>query len=279
VIGVCAPWSAAVSAQQIGQRLQIPYIIEFQDPWREFFENGSFRLHLKFLRSVTAQAASLISVCRHWCDQDAEELGRPSLCVPNGFEPSLVPDQRASNTPDLNLAYLGSVGYIGHESIDIAWRGLSQTTDIPWTLSYAGADHKLMKEGAARWHLDNRVKVNASLSQSAGLDMLARADALLLFTHPTRDSHLGSKFAEYVALRRPVVLIGRRDPFVEAAAARVTRLLVCENSHSLERTVRALAVEKSRVGYVASDGSEQDIQQLSWPTIAATFLSQLHDIT
>jgi glycosyltransferase involved in cell wall biosynthesis len=274
-VGVCAPWSTAVAARRVAMKWRIPYLVEFQDPWKDFFEQGSWRLHDKTLKAITDKAAALINVCEHWCAQDSRDLNKPSLCVPNGFEPALFDVPVAAQPHHFRLAYVGTLGYLGTPYADMLWQGLAQIKHLDWTFDYAGRDVEMVRSAAERWDLGARIKVAPALPQAEALNLLKAADSLILFTHPTRDSHFGSKYAEYMACKRPIILVGRPDSFITEDANRLTRLIQCENADTLTQIIPALIEEKRAHGRVEWHGDIRGIAKLSWPHIADGLLVDL----
>jgi hypothetical protein len=277
-IGVCAPWSTAVAAKRVASAWAIPYLIEFQDPWKDFFEHGSWRVHSNTVKGITEQAAALINVCEHWCAQDAFDLNKPSLCVPNGFEPALIDESLPAPASSLRFAYIGTLGYMGAEYISTLWQGLAQIKDLDWALDYVGRDVELVQSAAAQWNLRAHINAVPSLSQAEALRVLKAADSLILFTHPKRDSHFGSKYSEYVACKRPILMVGRPDPFLAEASQPLTRLLACRDAEAVAQTVSSLIQEKRDNGILAWQGDAQAIAQLSWASIASRLLADLKSI-
>lgn len=278
IIGVCAPWSTAMAARDIGTKLDIPYLVEFQDPWKDYFQHGSWRVHNRLARSITSNAAALINVCQPWCERDEREFGKRSLCVPNGFEDSLIPKPRFSTAQGLKLGCVGSIGYVGTAVLEEFCQGLSLAANIDWSFLYVGPDHELVRKMTRRLHPIEKVKILARLDQVEALELLSGCDALVMFMHAKRVAHLGSKFSEYVAFGLPMILFGKRDEFVENYARRFARIIVCESSGKLCESLATIVDEKASGDKIQPPLDSEAITSLSWKNVSLKLLQELSKI-
>ena len=278
IIGVCAPWATAMAARDLSGRFGIPYLVEFQDPWKDYFRRGSWRLHDGLAKRITKHAIALVNVCQPWCDKDERDFGKTSICVPNGFEPSLIPNNPSHFPGSLRLGCLGSIGYVGTSVLNEFCQGLKQVAHHDWSFIYVGSDHNLLKKVIRKWNLEEKVKIFPRVGQAEALQMLAACDASVILMHPQREAHLGSKFPEYVATGVPVVLFGRRDEYVESHARKLTRTIVCEESRHLSETIGVLIEEKASHGQIQRQAQYDAIAALSWKNISRKLLGALSRI-
>lgn len=156
-------------------------MIEFQDPWWSEFWDGSSRLHRRVMQALAGGALSVINVSSLWCEEDERDFGVGSICVPNGFETSLVPQADPSPGPVV-LGYLGRLGNFGSETLNTLWEGLGRVRALPWFFEYVGSDHVMVERAAGQWGLSDHIKPHPVLPQSLAMEKVAASDALVLLT-------------------------------------------------------------------------------------------------
>jgi glycosyltransferase involved in cell wall biosynthesis len=187
---------------------------------------------------------------------------------------------RSNAPPDLHdelrLAYAG--GFQAWQAMDTLIDGFSQVLSLPVRLDLIGftpADQTLRDQIAVR--LGSRVRLEDRLPMTALPDWLARADVLLIprTRHPAMQGGCPSKFAEYLAMGRPLIVTN-----VDETARFVRDYdcgLVCEpTADGLAAAITTAtgwdAVERARLGHNARLCAET---VFDWNVIARIHLDTL----
>lgn len=220
------PPSAHLVGLRLKQRLGIPWIADFRDPWFARFDDwGPTRWHARYSRSlrgrITGSADRVIAAS----NAIAKSLGDcpvPSSVIRNGFDEidfAIAESPRTSDSPFTILLY----GTFGENPDPEPLFGLlgqwaAQFSDRPLRIQHAGAVLGAdLPALASRHGLGNRFDSLGYLPHNQSIRALLSADviALALSARPEHKDILPGRVFEMLRSLRPILLLA--DPASETA--------------------------------------------------------------
>lgn len=252
VLATGGPWTSLLVGRGIAQRLSVPLVIDYRDPWTsnpfggfsaEILNRRAKRLEASLLH----EAAAIIANTEELGERLAVDypLSKEKLVViPNGFDrdaiggrsteaDSLSQAQR-QDRHTLELCHFGTL-YLKRtpRALLQALRRVSDQTregDIVLKLRFVGAwevQDQECEKLAVDLEKQGVLRRDPPVGNQICLQQMARADGLLII-QPDSPMQIPAKLYEYVGAERPLVLIGG-----EGATARLVRRhhlgLVCPN--------------------------------------------------
>lgn len=247
----------------------IPFAVEFQDPWRHFCEPRVRPHALRALRNGLRGAAFTLNVCDAWCAGDANDFGLRSVCVPTGFWERPRPSREDDPRRPLRLAYAGTLWYFDLAPLVKGLR-LARDAGADWRFAYTGDDGNRVRAAFEAEGIADCLEARGRVTPEEALDAISAADALVLFTLPSKSSTFGLKFAEVVSRGLPTLLIGPDDPALREAVAARTRLFACPDAAAVASAVAALV----RARPIRPE-PHPSVAEWTWPALARRLLGEM----
>ena len=251
-IGEHSPDAGLFLARWFARRFHVPWIADFRDPILQPLTPVARLAYAPIARRLLSTAACLINVTPYWSELDSRLFRRPTLCIPNGFEPGEFSGAPPPSPKEgVRIAFTGTMwremqlgtffeglrgaltalGAEGHRHVRFVYRGRA-----------VDEVHAL----ASRYGVDSAVDAHGQIPRSESLALLERSSALLLLSIPrgghddvyTERGFYPGKTFEYFGARRPILcvpgdgalldeLIGRtRTGVVLPTAERITTWLL-----------------------------------------------------
>jgi glycosyltransferase involved in cell wall biosynthesis len=200
------------------------WIADFRDgwtfhPWKEPFPTRAQRHLDDRLEARVVRCAERVSVVERPVGEDfRRRLGVDAAHVPNGWDPELEGEMRASEVPDLPadrvvLVHTGRMLGSWGRSPRPLLRGLARLrTEQPelaarLLLVLAGRLDREEQELLDRYELGGLVRHVGQLSRGGAMALQRRADVLILLTAPDLVWELPGKVFEYLGARRPILAL------------------------------------------------------------------------
>lgn len=213
------PFSAFVVAHRLSERHGVPWVADYRDLWTESTYYRAAPLHRRLDRrsegSLLRSASFATTVSRPLAEDLRRAFRVRAEVVMNGydrFEVDPVDLRRPLSDARLNLAYVGGNMYSGRRTPapllraakSLAWG----STDVRF--HFIGSDPELIRNIASAEGAEELVEVHPQVSRSECLALQARADALMLlmWNDPGEAGVYSGKLFEYIAVSRPIVLVG-----------------------------------------------------------------------
>ena len=218
------PWSGLVITEMLCQKLRIPWIADFRDPWTicrvrsrgrgRIVRALDRRFEGRVLRGADIVLFQATETERRYRERFAE-LGLRTTTITNSFDEALLADpvlEAGAPPPGTGGLRLGFFG---------RFREMSPAGPVIDALAEAGRrDPELAAEvhvhsfgplnaedmSRAEAHgLEDRFHAEEAVPLEQALSALRRFDVLLLSTHPDRDEIIPAKLLEYLAVGRPIL--------------------------------------------------------------------------
>lgn len=269
LVAVWPDFEWADAAQRISRARGTPYAVEFQDPWAHFYEPRVRPHARRALRRVLEGAAFTVNVCEAWCAGDTRDFGLRAVCIPTGFWERPSPARGDDSGRPLRMVYAGSLWYFDLCPLAAGLR-LAREAGADFRFEYLGDDGERVREVFGAEGLADRVDLRGRVSPEQALDAISAADALPLFTLPSKPATFGLKFAEVVSRGLPVLLVGPDDPVLREAVAAHARLHACPDAPSVAAAVVKLAGSRPIL-----PRPDPAVSGWTWPALARRLLGEM----
>lgn len=212
------PYSALLVGRSAARRAGAPFVAEFRDLWSDnhYLKLPRWRAHIDHWleAGVCRDAAALVTVSEPLAETLAARHGRPTEVVYNGFDPEDLVEGAYSPKETFEIVYTGII-YPGRRDPTPLFRVLRRLGDeaAHVRVRFFGRRLDTVREIAEREGVGHLVSIEGEIPYREALARQAAADALLLLLWDTPEERgvLTGKLFEYLASRRPVLLIGGGD--------------------------------------------------------------------
>lgn len=255
------PPTAYLIARSLARRFALPWVAELRDLWVDnptyAFPGWRRALDRRIERSVLGDAAALVTVAEPFAASLRARFRAPVTVVANGFDPDDLPAGvgRPVTTPGVSVVYTGTLypERHGHARLFEAVRGLDADLARDLRLVFVGRLCGEAARAARAAGVEHVVEAMPPVPYAEALAAQAAADVLLLLTF-TGEAGLGyhhAKIYEYIAARRPILVIGRPD----GEAGRLVALhglgRVADEPAAIAGFLAAWIAEKRALGQIA----------------------------
>lgn len=245
IIVATTPITGLLVGSALARRHGLPWVADMRDLWTDNPVQISHaplrRLLERWLeRRTLGSAAGFVAIAPSSSEKLAQRYGKPVATILNGFD---VEDmQRLGDIAPppglpLRLLFTGMV-YPEHQRLDLLFAALRDMTLAAGQLSvdFYGRNLYPIQELIVKYRVAEIVKVHPPVSYDDSLRLQRAADALLFFTwaNSSQTGILSGKIYEYLAARRPLLLIG---PEIDD----VTRMVTAREAGELHATPQATA--------------------------------------
>ncbi|WP_416916210.1 MAG: glycosyltransferase [Roseicyclus sp.] len=209
------PYSALLVGKYAARRAGVPLVAEFRDLWTDnhYLELPRWRAHFDHWleASVCRNAAALITISEPLAETLAKRHGRPTEVVYNGFDPEDVVKGTYAPKKTFEIIYTGII-YPGRRDPSPLFRVLRKLGDdaAHVRVRFYGRRLETVRDIAEREGVAHLVSIEGEVSYHEALSRQAEADVLLLLLWDTPEERgvLTGKIFEYLASKRPILLIG-----------------------------------------------------------------------
>lgn len=241
VVSTGPPHSGHLAGRSLARRAGVPFVADLRDdwagnpmhaswaPWHEpldrAFEGATLRAANRIVEISAASAARL--------SRRRPELADRIVVIPNGFDPDDIgslPTRSLPANDALRFVYSGSLREVQDVGrfFDVFGR-MTRSSGRTLTLTFVGRVDPGQSSRARTAILADAVAFVPPVSHRLALREMAAADVLVVFSGGggAGSDTMTGKLYEYLALRRPILLVGPAGPaadLVHAAGAGATAL-------------------------------------------------------
>ena len=218
------PHSMHLIAMGVSERLKLPWLADFRDPWTniDFYRDlrltrAADRRHHTLERRVVTRASAVTVISRFMAEDFRRIHDREYAVITNGFDPddtgtdAVVPDKKFS------IAHIGTL--VSTRNPSVLWTALAELLPGHPDLS-ADLEIKLVgkvdfsvSESLERHGLSGYVNRIEYMPHAQVTRVQRQSQVLLLLINDTPNARmiLTGKFFEYLAAGRPILCIGPSD--------------------------------------------------------------------
>ena len=225
IVSTGPPHSMHLIALGIKEKINIPWLADFRDPWtnidyyKDLLLSGwADRLHHKLERDVLKTADKVITVSHHWSN-DLEKIRNKKVdVITNGF------DENDFNLPiEIKTDNSFTIAHVGSLFIDrnpyLLWDAIAElcgeVSGFKKTLKlkFVGKTDYEVLDYLDKIHLTACVEKINYLSHDEIIKIYKSSQVLLLLLSnvPNYKGHIPGKTFEYLASGRPILLVGPAD--------------------------------------------------------------------
>lgn len=285
------PHSNTRIATLLKRKTGIPWLADFQDPWTQvdYYQMLSLtswadRRHHR-LEQEAFQAADKTTIVSHSWKKELEEIGAHNVSViPWGYDPEDFQELQPAQVPGFTFMHLGIMGHDRNpETFFRVLRELSEEDedferDI--RLELVGQVDFSVQEAFALEGLLEKVHLPGSVPRSRALELTAGSPVLLLLLNKQDNvkGRIPGKLFEYLAARRPILVLGPPDSDVAKIVTETNSGITCayDDAAGIKTAVSTL-YEKYQLGQL-QQSLNSDIEQYSVRNLTRQLATYLHEI-
>jgi len=227
IISTGPPHSCHLIGMKLMQRTGIPWIADFRDPWTDIdyfpqlmLTKRNRRRHERLEHEVLSNAAHVVTVSPSWAGLLKGYGARNVTVITNGFDPPDIPTPVHNQKDDSQPFRITSIGTL---EADRAPEGLWEALNIlvqdhpevstKLQLHFAGkVDPEILPQNTV---IKSMLHLHGYVAHADALKQMAQADVLLLILNLGSDNNtkgrIPGKLFEYMAMRKPIILLGPSD--------------------------------------------------------------------
>lgn len=223
IISTGPPHSTHLIASGVVDKIPIPWVADFRDPWTNIDFYDQLRLskwadkkHRALEQKVLRKATKIVTVSEHWA-KDFEKLsGRPIEVIRNGYDHADFEQEPSNLGEAFTICHIGSMNKDRNPSA--LWQALESLVASPsfaanLSIKLIGnVDHSIF-DAINKHGLNVYLDHTPFMVHKEALSELQKSQLLLLPINDTPNS-LGvvpGKIYEYLGARRPIIGIGPSD--------------------------------------------------------------------
>jgi glycosyltransferase involved in cell wall biosynthesis len=291
IVSTGPPHSMHLIALGVKEKLNLPWLADFRDPWTGIDFYHQLRLtrradsrHHQLENSVLKTADSITTVSRNIADDLRKLYPRDYEVVTNGFDPDdfIIPDQEVS--PDFEITHVGSLNK--DRNPELLWETINEIcSENPefnrdLRLRFIGKCDVSLFQSLEKFNLITKTTKTEYLPHDEVLRESARSQVLLLPLNntPNVKGIVTGKMFEYLATRRPILCIGPPDGDCARIISESDAGITCDfNDKTSMKVALAQLYEKYRQGLLTK--STGNIDAFSRKGLTARISSILNKIT
>ncbi len=225
IVSTGPPHSMHLIAMKLKQKLNIPWLADFRDPWTniDFYENLMLtkvadKKHHYLEKQVLQNADCVVTVGETMKNELAEGLsGKKFVVITNGFDDEDLFPGEIILDKKFTIAHIGTL--VPSRNPVVLWKVLSE---ILKENKLFADDLEIKLVGKIDFSVSNSFKNSGLEKFVKKIDYLPHSDAvkfqqqsqmLLLLSNKTKNAKgiLTGKFFEYLSVKRPILAIGTPD--------------------------------------------------------------------
>ncbi|MEX0928964.1 MAG: glycosyltransferase family 4 protein [Balneolales bacterium] len=221
VISTGPPHSMHMIGRGLQKRTGLPWIADFRDPWTTAYYYHAFlvsrraeKKHRQMEAEVVTGADRVIAVSTTWKQEFEHRYARPVDLLTNGFDEEDFAVSTPAPDPYFSLSQIGTM--MPDRNLPALWQALSGLINsdadfaMDFRLMLIGTVDASVKEALEAYGLTDHVIHTGYLPHNEVITRLKSSHVLLdvLKQTPNTKGILSGKIFEYLAAKRPVLLIG-----------------------------------------------------------------------
>ena len=225
VITTGPPHSMHLIGLRLKRKLGITWVADFRDPWTdiEFFDKlmlsqRSDKKHRRLEKEVHQEADAVIKVAPYWIKRDEHHKPKKMVVITNGYDEDDFQHEAPALDPKFLISHAGTLA--NDRNPHSLWQALEELCEeLPGfeedlCIQVLGKTDSSVLEAAQAKNLDRFIVNTGYVSHSEAIRIMQASQVLLLLINEVAFNAPGrmtGKIFEYLAARRPILLIGPVD--------------------------------------------------------------------
>ncbi|PHR49644.1 MAG: hypothetical protein COA32_00505 [Fluviicola sp.] len=249
VVTTGPPHSTHLIGEKLKTQFNIPWLVDFRDPWSEMFYNQDLPMTKASIKknedlevSILNKADKVVTVSQYIADlllKKSKKSKNDIHIIENGYDDRLFKEKYEKKTQN-TIAY---VGYLGkHHNYELLVEGLSifvkQYPENEITLELAGNIEPVVLE-LLKQKLSIQIENHGIVSHEAAIQLMQEAH-VLLFTVPKTNYIKGlisGKIFEYIASKTPVISLNSDAEEANKIISQFDTNFVVENPNEMASAI------------------------------------------
>ncbi|MCX7876398.1 MAG: hypothetical protein N2321_09575 [Melioribacteraceae bacterium] len=284
------PQTNHMIAYKLKKKFNIPWHADFQDPWTQvdyfpqlMLNPVSLKIH-KMMEQRVFKYADKVTICSETWKKDLESIGAKDVgVIVWGYDENDFNNINVPLSDKFKLSHYGSLG--PDRNAKTLWKALSiikkENSDFANQLEIELAGfigHAILDE-LNSLGLKENLKLLDHISRKETIEKMYSSQVLLLILNdmPNVNGRLPGKLFEYLATRRPILVIGPNESDASKIVENANAGLTC-NFNDLETTIKTIRLlfEKYKQGKLTSN--QTDISQYSNRNLTKKLASYFDEI-
>jgi glycosyltransferase involved in cell wall biosynthesis len=256
VISTGPPHSCHLIAQKVCKKTNIPWIVDYRDPWTQidYFDelmltSWAKKRHIKLEKKVLDDCSHIITVGNSMADDIRKQTDTKVTVITNGY------DEADRNINIINprsdkfvLSYLGVMNV--SRDPEVLWQTLK---NLKFTqneiynkieINLIGQIEEYSQKNIVKYGLEEKVKLLGYLAHKDAIVYQNSSEALLLVINKTKNNKtiLTGKIFEYIASGKPIICIGPKNGDAAAILSSLdnTYIIDYQNTEEMEKAIISL---------------------------------------
>lgn len=271
-----SPWTSMLIGRELGRRFQVPYVVDFRDPWAmnagfHYLSPRLVRMTQALEREVCNEAGAVIANTEELKDhlvQQYPAIQAKCVALPNGFHADDFSGRSATVGGDgisdsgLELCHFGTMYMMRTPKellralLELVEQGALSKPQL--IVRFVGGwDIRDPQSECMALELEKQgvLRREPPVSHQECLNQMSKADALLAM-QPGSPLQIPAKIYEYIATRRPLVVIG--DSGATFNLVRRHKLGICcpNNVQAIKQLLKDLIRDPGRIASPAEESSD-----------------------
>ncbi len=224
IISTGPPHSMHLIALGLKDKLNVPWIADFRDPWTkiDFYEELQLtkradRKHHQLEKKVVQSADMVLSVTRSMRNDFGNLGAQKAIYLPNGFDPEDFPEENDVEINKFTILYIGALNQARNQ--DFFWKTVKEMIEENQAFAHdlhielIGKTDISVHTSVEKYQLGSFVTITDYVSHNEIARKQKSAAILLLLINRTPHARgiVTGKIFEYIASGRPVLAIGPTD--------------------------------------------------------------------
>ena len=208
------PLTPLALASEASIMARLPWVADIRDclnvqHFGSWYKRPFFRRQERLL---CRRADHIVTVSQGLAAVLRELSGRPVSVIHNGFDATLLPEQRPNPAPRFTLLYAGTL-VLRYQDPGLVFRALElclARKQIPRDqveIQFLGADPERVKKGLSGIQTELPVRVLPRVPHQTALAAQMSASVLLLLAYPKERGIMTGKIFDYLAAGRPILAV------------------------------------------------------------------------
>ncbi|MCX6239508.1 MAG: glycosyltransferase family 4 protein [Bacteroidia bacterium] len=225
IVSTGPPHSMHLIALAIKERLNIPWLADFRDPWTDIDYYKDLKISAfadkkhKNLELKTIRGCSAMVVVSSDMKENYEKMGGNNVhLITNGFDPDDMEAHEVVRDAKFSISHIGTLP--PSLNLKVLWQALSELSEsVPnfrnnLEIKLVGKVDKLVTDDLKALNLGEQLTLIEYVSHDKVASLMKQSAILLLVINkdsPNAKGILTGKFFEYLASGRPIMAIGPTD--------------------------------------------------------------------
>ncbi|MBK9734370.1 MAG: glycosyltransferase family 4 protein [Saprospiraceae bacterium] len=224
MISTGPPHSCHLIASHIKTKIDIPWIVDYRDPWTQIDYFDDLRLtyfarkrHQNLEKHVLNQCNRIVCIGKTMASDLKSITNTKTTVITNGYDESDIISLQTVLDKKFTITYIGTMN--ASRNPEILWKAIQKLksekhemmSDI--SINLVGNPEAIIKQSITAYGLDHLVNLVGYVNHGEAIKYQNSAQLLLLIINKTTNnkSILTGKIFEYLASGRPIICIGPKD--------------------------------------------------------------------